>query len=145
MSLPRFIYDCDDPLICMGAIDNLSKLGFVFKAEHIDGQKMTASEQFINLALYLRRNPYLQTSELPPDLQIYYSWLAEYGKDCKWRDLSAELEEEHQCSITDIIFIKNGSSFTFNPDMFNNSLESYADFIAKLASSRSCRVSWSRL
>lgn len=144
MPLPRFIYRCDDPLICMGAIDNLSKLGFVFKVEHIDGQRRTASHEFINMAFYLRRNAYFNKNSLPSDLQIYFSELVEYTKQSKWRDLGVELEEEFGCSFTDILFVKNGKCFSFDPEQYGYDLESYADFIANLASSRSCRVIWSK-
>ena len=134
----KSIYELDDPIVCMGAIDSLNKYGFEFKVEHVDGIRMTASEQFIRTAFYVR-NHQLRND----DLEIYYSFLALYTKESRWIDLSERIEEETQQSITDVLFIKNGKSFTFDPQFYPN-LESYADFIARVASSKSCKISWSK-
>lgn len=123
MLIPRFVYDCDDPIICMGAIDALSKHGFEFRAEHIDGKKMTASEQFIRVALYLRRNPFFYDDDSPfikdkraKDLDIYFAYLVEYTKDSEWRDLSEYLETKYNCSLIDIAIFKNGKMFILHPE-----------------------------
>lgn len=131
-------YQLDDPIICMGPIDMLAKYGFDFQVEHIDGVKMTASEQFLRTAFYVRTHGMRNES-----LEIYYSYLTLYTKESRWIDLSKQLEEESGHSITDYLFFKNGKSFTFDPS-FYPTIESYADFIAKLASSKSCRVRWSK-
>lgn len=135
----NLIREIDDPLICMGVIDGLKKYGFDFQVEHIDGTKMTASEQFLRTAFYVRRHHLRNDS-----LEIYYSYLALYNKESRWVDLCYELECETGHSITDFKFLKNGKFITFDPSFYPD-LESYADFIAKLASSKSCRVRWSRI